>query len=71
MFQTLKQKIIKRKIKKGLADIAEAEIFIAFYEASRDEITDKKEKAQMELKIDNLRNQIEQNKKFISYAKKL
>lgn len=71
MFKTLKQRIIARKIKKGLNDIAESEIFIAFYESQKDGMTDEKEIAGMDIKIGQLKQAIETNLKFIDYAKKL
>lgn len=71
MFTTLKQKILKKKINKGLTDIAEAEIFIDFYLVAKEGIKDDGEKAKMDIKIEQLKQSIETNKSFILYAKQI
>lgn len=71
LFMTRKQKILQKKINKGLDDIAEAELFIDFYEANKDLMTDAKEVAEMNLKTGQLRDSIKTNMKFINYAQRI
>ena len=67
----LKWKIIKKKIKKARHDIAEAEIFIDFYEARKNDMgDDKKSIGDMDLKIGQLHKAIATNLDFIHYHSK-
>lgn len=68
---TRRRKIINNKINKGLNDIVEAELFIESYEATKELITDPKEIAKMDIKIDQLKESIKTNQKFVDFFKSL